>query len=171
MRFLCALILISCYQVWRQGRYPYTPQGDTALLMVRGADKPNTISQPIRNLEPGRLYTFRMITADHEDMTGEEQHAVSISLKGAKVVPDDSFTRVFHNSYAHSYGKYDTKNHAWMNYHWVLFRAERTTANVTVSDWASNGKPGGPIGQALMFNFLQVHPYFEAGSSGSATKE
>ena len=147
---------------WLQGRFQYTPQGDSALLMVRSARKPNTISQQIRNLEPGRLYAFRMITGEHNDMTRKEEHAVSIRLKGAQVFPEKSFAHVFHNCYSHSYGQYDTDNHAWMNYHWVLFRATGPTATLTVSDWANPEEPGGLIGQPLMFNFLQVHPYFES---------
>ena len=146
---------------WLQGRYQYTPQGDTALLMVRSAKKPNMISQQIRNLEPGRLYTFRMITGEHSDMSRKEEHVVSIRMDGVEVFHDKSFTRIFHNSYAHSYGQYDRDHHAWMNYHWVLFRAKGSTAMLTVFDWASPNEPGGPIGQRLMLNFLQVHPYWE----------
>ncbi len=48
-----------------------------------------------------------------------------------------------------------------MNYHWRVFRAKSPTARLTVSDWQSEEEPGGPIGQKLMCNFLQVHPYFE----------
>ena len=146
---------------WLEGRYQYTPQGDTALLMVRGHKKPNAVSQPIRNLEPGRLYSFRMITGQYQDMTGKKTHAVGISLEGATRIDDRSFVHVFHNSYAHKYGRYDAKQDAWMNYHWVVFRADGATAKVTISDWADQKQPGGPIGQGITFNFAQVHPYFE----------
>ena len=146
---------------WLQGRYPYTPRGDSALVMVRNAGKPNEISQSIKNLEPGRLYSFRMITGEHNNLKKKEEHAVSIGLAGVEVFPEKSFQAVFHNSYAHSYGAYDTTTHAWMNYHWVLFRATDATATLTVSDWKSPGEPGGRIGQPLMLNYLQVHPYVE----------
>ena len=146
---------------WLQGRFPYTPRGDSALLMVRNAGKPNMISQQINNLEPGRLYVFRMITGEKGNMKKKEEHAVSIKLDGVKLFPEKSYQRVFHNSYSHSYGPYNAATHAWMNYHWVLFRAKSATATLTVSDWASPDDPGGRIGQPLMFNFMQVHPYFE----------
>ena len=36
-----------------------------------------------------------------------------------------------------------------------------TTAGLTVSDWKTDKSPGGPIGQELMFNFIQIQPYLE----------
>jgi len=144
-----------------QGRYPTTPDGDTALLMVRSAKGPNSFSQEIRNLEPGRAYTFRMITGQYGDLTKKEKHAVRIDLDGVELIPERCFSYVFHSNYSQRYGRYDSKNPAWMNYHWILFRARSPTARLTVSDWRSEEAPGGPIGQGLMYNFLQVHPYFE----------
>ena len=35
-------------------------EGDTFLVTVRNASRPNAFSQEIKNLEPGRLYSFRM---------------------------------------------------------------------------------------------------------------
>ena len=147
------------YYSFLQGRYKTTRQGDTALLMVRSAKGPNSFSQAIRNLEPGRMYTFRMITGDYQDLTKEEEHSVRIKLDDVEVTPERSFSHAFPN--VRYYGPYDRNNHAWMNYHWILFRAKSATAKLTVSDWQSEEDPGGPIGQQLMCNFLQVHPYFE----------
>ena len=63
-----------------------------------------------------------------------------------------------------------------------IFRTTSDTATLTVSDWVSSdraywpaewglqvnteewkqpGQPGGPIGQELMFNFLELQPYLE----------
>ena len=47
-----------------------------------------------------------------------------------------------------------------LNSHRMVFRAKGPTAILTVSDWASAKDPGGPAGQELMFNFVQVQPYF-----------
>ena len=47
-----------------------------------------------------------------------------------------------------------------MNYHWYLFRANDMAARVTITDWESQDEPGGPLGQQLMFNYAQVHPYY-----------
>ena len=46
-----------------------------------------------------------------------------------------------------------------MNYHWHVFRAQKNTATLTVSDWTTEKEPGGPIGQELMFNFIEIQPY------------
>ena len=148
---------------WLQGRYPFTPRGDNALRMVRHADKPNVAAQTIRNLQPGRLYAARMISAVHGDMTGQQPHALRLDVRGARVLPEPSYTRVYPNSYAHSYGDYNTDHRAWLTYHWLLFRAEAAEAELTISDWADDDRPGGPIGQPLILNFVQVHPYFETG--------
>ena len=111
-----------------------------------------------------------MITGQYKDLTKEEKHAVRVKLDGVEVLPERSFSYVFHNNYSHNYKQYNSRrtkpggprrNPAWMNYHWILFRAKSPTARVTVSDWMDADDPGGPIGQKLMFNFLQVHPYFE----------
>jgi hypothetical protein len=48
-----------------------------------------------------------------------------------------------------------------MNYHFRVFRAIGRTAGLAISDWASPEAPGGPTGQELMFNFIEVQPYFE----------
>ena len=51
--------------------------------------------------------------------------------------------------------------HPWMNYHWRVFTAKETTAKLTVTDWQHDQQPGGPIGQELMFNFIEIQPYIE----------
>lgn len=51
--------------------------------------------------------------------------------------------------------------HHVSGYHWV-FRAEGTTARLTLSDWASEDAPGGPAGQELIWNFICVRAYVAA---------
>ena len=145
---------------WLQGRYPPTPEGDTALLMARSAEKPNSFSQEIKALEPGRVYTFRMFTGDYKDLSKKQKHAVTVKLDNVTLVPGRSFTHICANCYSHHHGPFNRTHKAWMNYHWYLFRATGKTGRVTVTDWAGDDNPGGPVGQQLMFNFLQVHPYF-----------
>ena len=74
-------------------------------------------------------------------------------------MPTRSFTAVVPNCYSHRHGPYDRENKAWMNYYFRVFRARGKTANLTITDWASGREPGGPIGQELAFNFIQVQPY------------
>jgi hypothetical protein len=58
-----------------EGRYmglgrPADPEhiGDTFLWMKRSEQGPNTFSQPIRELQPGRLYSLKMFTCDYQDL-------------------------------------------------------------------------------------------------------
>lgn len=152
---------------WLQGRYPPTGKGNTFLITRRSSEKPNRFSQTIRALQPGRLYSLKMITADYQDLVNERSvkapHAVSIAIEGVEQLdgPRDSFQFTFPNCYAHHVGKFDDKYSYWMNYHWRVFRATATQARLTVSDWASDQDPGGPEDQELMFNFIEVQPYLE----------
>jgi len=141
-----------------QGRWPRTSEGDSALLTVRTAKGPNVFSQDIVNLEPGRLYSFRMITGDYEDLSRKRRHAVTVRIEGASEISEKCFVSVFANR--HRYGPYDRRDKAWMNYHWQVFRAEGTKARLIVSDWADQDKPGGPIGQELIYNYVSVQPYY-----------
>ena len=43
---------------------------------------------------------------------------------------------------------------------YVVFRAQAETALLTLSDWAEPSVPGGRSGQELLFDFVQVQPYF-----------
>ena len=145
-----------------QARYPRPTEGDTVLITTRHEEKPNVFSQEVKDLQPGRLYSLRLYTGDFEDMSKEEKHAVTIRLDNVTLLPGKCFTHVFHHHKAHSYAPYDgVKKHAWMNYHWRVFRANGKTVRLTISDWASAEGPGGPIGQELMYNFVQIQPYFE----------
>jgi hypothetical protein len=66
---------------------------------------------------------------------------------------------VFHNCYSHEAHGFNYENKAWFNYHFVVFRAKGKTAGITISDWAGESDPNGPIGQELSFNFVEIEPY------------
>ena len=152
---------------WLQGRYPLTAQGDTFLVMKRNSRGPNVISQEIVDLQPGRLYSLKTITADYQDLVGEvsrkDTHAVSIAIDNVEPQQDskDGFQFIFPNCYAHVLGKFGSQYPYYMNYHWRVFRATGTTARLTITEWASDNAPGGPEGQELMVNFIELQPYLE----------
>ncbi len=153
-----------------EGRYQ-TPKGDHFLVMKRSKDGPNVVSQTVKHLTPGRLYTFRMYTGNYGDLkTGRskgQKHAVSISLSGATVIPGREIHRAYYSRNSKSYAPFaETGELCRLNYHWVAFRADGPTATLKVSDWADAERPGGAIGQELVFNFFQVQPYFECEASG-----
>ncbi|HDY65916.1 MAG TPA: LamG domain-containing protein [Phycisphaerae bacterium] len=145
-----------------QSRWDRTPIGDTFLWMKRSAGKPNKFSQEIKNLTPGGLYSMKMITSDYQDliqeMSEEKRSHVSITIENAEILPGskNSFQWPFPNTPIPK--KFTDKNY-YMNYHWRVFRAKGKTARLTVTDWKSDTEPGGPVGQELMFNFIEIQPY------------
>lgn len=150
---------------WLEGRYPRTSLGDTFLWTKRSAARPNRITQQIKNLRRGKLYSLKLVTADYQELvqgkSAEQKHAVSIQLGGARIVVEKSFQQPMANNYAHTLGAFKDQNKFWMNDHFVVFRAKGRSAKLTISDWASAMSPGGPEGQELIYNFVEVQPYFE----------
>jgi hypothetical protein len=157
-----------------QGRWG-SGMGDTFLWTKRSANRPNVFTQQIRNLEPGRLYSMKMITSDYQDLYGgkseKKQLAVSIQIENVErlAAPHKSFQFAYPNSYDDNWtsrglaaaAQFNEEHPYWLNYHRVIFRAKAPTAKLTVMDWRSEDDSGGPIGQELMFNFIQIQPYVE----------
>ncbi|MBM4083801.1 MAG: hypothetical protein FJ272_03345 [Planctomycetes bacterium] len=148
-----------------QGRYQtrsLTIQtGDAFLWTKRSAAKPNVFSQEIRDLQPGKLYSLKLITADHQNLAkglsvkGED--GIAIRVAGGEVLPGQSFQHSFSSGFAAAgFGK---DKPAWLNYHWRVFKAGASSGRLTLSDWAEPDEPGGPIGQELLFNFVELQPY------------
>jgi hypothetical protein len=156
-----------------QGRWLETAVGDNFLWTRRSAERPNRFSQVIRNLQPGRLYSLKMYTADYRDViernSNPQKLTVSIAIDNAELLPEKCLQHVFSNLYYYHLGPTDDTEAAsktWMNYHRLVFRAKRTTARLTVSDWAGPNEPGGPIGQEQIYNFIEVQPYLPDSSTG-----
>ncbi len=152
-----------------EGRYmglgrPADPEhiGDTFLWMKRSAKGPNTFSQPIKDLQPGRLYSLKMFTCDYQDLvnprnkTKEEAHPFmgDVSLEGVEV----DTKRSFHEAYS---SNPEPPIPVWITYHWIVFRAKSPTAKITVSDWNPAEKATATFGQEQSFNFLELEPYHE----------
>jgi hypothetical protein len=152
-----------------EGRYmglgrPADPEhiGDTFLWMKRSAKGPNTFSQPIQDLQPGRLYSLKMFTCDYRDLIHPKQKTKEqaqpflghISLEGVAV----DTRRSFHEAYS---SNPEPPIPVWITYHWVVFRAKSPTARITVSDWDPAQKTTAKFGQEQTFNFLELEPYHE----------
>ncbi|HDY65917.1 MAG TPA: hypothetical protein ENH84_06775 [Phycisphaerae bacterium] len=139
--------------------------GDSFLLTRRGANKPNTFSQTIKNLTPGKLYSIKMLTSDYQDLlqgkSDKMTNAISINIDNVEFLtgPAKSFQQTLH--YFRRLDKFSGKHPYWFNYHWRVFRAKGKTAKLTLTDWESDTEPGGPVGQELMFNFIEIQPYIE----------
>ncbi len=85
-----------------QGRYQGGDAGDTFLWMKRGAKKSNRVSQTLRNLMPGRVYSAKMISADYGDMTRINRYAQAVlEVEGADLFEDKAIRGPYRNCYSH----------------------------------------------------------------------
>jgi hypothetical protein len=151
-----------------EGRYmglgrPADPEhiGDTFLWMRRSEKGPNTFSQTIKDLKPGRLYSMKMLSCDYNDLVTpkakkiEETKSIgTVVIEGVDVDAKRSFTEAYSSSP-------EPKIPVCITYYWKVFRAKTTTAKLTVSDWQSEKEPSVPFGQEQTFNFLEIQPYRE----------
>jgi hypothetical protein len=151
-----------------EGRYmglgrPADPEhiGDTFLWMRRSEKGPNTFSQTIKDLEPGRLYSMKMFSCDYNDLVTPEAKKIeetksigTVIIEGVDVDAKRSFAEVYSSNP-------EPKIPVCITYFWKVFRAKATTAKLTVSDWQSEKEPGVPFGQEQTFNFLEIQPYRE----------
>ena len=76
--------------------------GDTFLWMRRSEKGPNTFTQTSKNLQPGRLYSFKMFVCDYDDLIHPKPRKVedtksiaSVLIDGAEVDATRSFTEVY----------------------------------------------------------------------------
>jgi hypothetical protein len=144
---------------WLQGRYPETKRGITFALMRRSAKSPNLLTQTLRGLKPGRLYSLKIFAADLENWDQNQTIGLSIRLKGGEWIKEHCFREAYPSNYAHEYGPYNRNHPAYFTYHRYVFRADSETADLTLADWEEEGVPSGPIGQRIAFNFVEVQPF------------
>ena len=139
--------------------------GDDALWTRRSAERPNVISQTVRDLRPGRLYSIRLITGDYQELQAgksiHRKHAVSITVDGGECIDDKSFQAIVDAGHWSSFGAFNRNNRYCLNYHRQVFRATSEAAKLQLSDWLTAESSGGPVGEELIWNFIQVQPYFE----------
>jgi len=144
-----------------QGRYPKVEEGDQFCLMKRSAEAPNRVRQTIRALEPGRLYSLKLIAADIGQLHEKQSIGLHVDIDGVEKLDKYGFEYVYPSCYSHEVGPYTRENPAYFQFHRLVFRAASETAKLTISDWASPTSPEGPAGQAIAFNFVEVQPFHE----------
>lgn len=147
-----------------EGRYPRDrePVGDKFLWMKRSAKGPNTFSQTIGDLQPGRLYSIKMFSCDYADLINprkkEKQEANpfigSVKLEGVDLDTKRSFTEMYASNP-------EPAIPVWITYHWTIFKAQGPTAKLIVSDWPDQQDPNATFGQEQTFNFVEIEPYRE----------
>ena len=149
-----------------QGRMTRAGQGDNVLVMRRSAQAPNRLRQPIEELTPGRLYSLKLFVMDYGDFSEgksvQESHPFHTGIEGAERLEKYSFRELFTNQ--KQARPFTGENRLHMTFCRIVFRAQRETGALTISDWASDNDPGGLADQQLAFNFISVEPYLEEES-------
>jgi hypothetical protein len=128
--------------------------------MIRDGSSPNRISQTVKDLKPGGLYTVKCIAANLDRLDLEQEAGLWPAQKGTELIPSGCFRCVIPSPYRLEFGESNQQSLAYTTYSQTLFRAESTTAKLTFSDWRE-GKPAGPVEQRIAFNFVEVQPFFE----------
>ena len=150
-------------------------------LVVAGLAALPAVAQPVETCDPAALHgpdLTRCLTEaakESEAALGAAIEAALASIRTREGVFDTQRAR-WRNSLADSQGLWLRWRNAecqevapfardrqpWFNHYWRLFRATDSTAKLTISDWSTSSDPGGPVGQELLYNFVEVQPYFEA---------
>ncbi len=145
---------------WWLGLYPHTHIGDQCVRFKRSAKKPNTIRQTIKKLVPGKLYSLKLVATDKNNMGKKQKLALSIKLKGVEIVKNLSFLQVYPSNIDHIPPGFTPEHPGYFNFYRIVFRPKSETAELSISDWMSPAQPKGPIGQEIIFNSVEVQPYF-----------
>jgi hypothetical protein len=144
---------------WLEGRYPQVREGDRFCWMKRSAQRPNAVSQTARALEPGRLYSVKLISANLQQLDQKQPSALSIDVSDADILPEYAFQFVYPSSYSHEVQPYTKDHPANMSFHRLVFRPKGREARVAISDWKSPANPGAEPGQETVFNFVELQPF------------
>src|SRR5205809_4875169 len=96
--------------------------GDTFLWMKRSEKGPNTFSQTIKDLQPGRLYSMKMFSCDYQDLVNPKAKTMaeaktfigSVVLEGVEVDTKKSFIEMYSS-------RPEPLIPVWITYHWKVF--------------------------------------------------
>lgn len=145
------------------------PEGEKVLYTKRSAIRPNIISQKIRSLTLGRLYSLKVHNADFRNFKEKKRISITIQLKGVELLQnksrDDVVTHIFPMMKEPA-----QKTKVCWNIHYRVFRARTDTAELVLSDWVSDIIAGGPIGQEIIWDFIEIEPYFGTEEDALKTK-
>jgi len=121
-----------------RGRYAPVPEGAMAVRTVREGEEANSLSQPIRNLEPGRLYSLKLYCTDPQ--YSDRLIPASIEIEGGELLPERTLDHVWR-----------VEEIRW-TMHYRVFRATAAEGRLTIADV----EPG-----EVYWDFVQIEPWFE----------
>ena len=135
--------------------------GDAFALFTRSAARPNTLSQTISGLVPGKIYSLSYVTSDLDEILKPGIHSTNVVM-----------TVRISNAHQRTMGSYRSfwppvqwaakrrPTKAAVCAHKIVFEAQSPEAEVIFSDWADEATPGGRIGERRILNNVGVCPYF-----------
>ena len=137
------------------------------IVLTRSLLRANSFSQTIANMETGRAYSLKMYVCDYDEFSSGSSvnatHHFSISIQGGDVWSDSaagSITERYNTGEAgHNHGPFNRTNVLWITFARRIFTATAKIGRLSITDWESKTQAGGPQGQKLMFNFVQLAPY------------
>jgi len=148
------------------GRLPYKntvtdraiPEGRTVLCTTRHAGAPNVISQKIAHVTPGRFYSVRVMVSDLTDPATTKLVPISIRIPGARELEGRRMDRPWTTKFTRNNG--EGKVTACWNFRFRVFCAEGREATLILSDWPAERAPGGDVGHRVIWDFIEVQPYY-----------
>ena len=132
--------------------------GDAFLWMKRQEETPNIVSQEIRNLEPGRFYSVKMLVGRHDLPTHSGRRWAWIEVEGAEKVPSQLIQGMYSaksDDAQKRFGQAET----FFTWHRTVFRATAPTAVLKIYDWYRPAYRKGPAGEETAVSLVQVEPY------------
>jgi hypothetical protein len=115
-------------------------------------NKVNSISQTVKGLIPGKLYSLQFVVADLADVKGNiinpRKLPVKISISNSEIIPNKSYIYVDNRK--------ETKKTKFgrINLHRIVFRATESISELRFSTQEKSGKE-------LIINHIMIKPYFE----------
>lgn len=153
------VITVAEMKFKKQFEWNPIPEGNKILYTKRSSTKPNIISQKIKHLVSGRLYSLKVYNCDFVNFGDKKQIPTSIKLNGVEVLKEKSRDQVFSCSFPLAKGTQKKTKVCW-NAHYRVFRAKSESGQLVLSDWKSDTTAGGPANQEIIWDFIELQPYF-----------
>ncbi|MCK5801962.1 MAG: hypothetical protein KAI66_03980 [Lentisphaeria bacterium] len=137
------------------------PVGDSVVVLKRTGQRANRLTQTLRELIPGALYTVRLYSGDADGLENgaskNREHAISLALAGGELLPEHTARDVYDHAYG---GRSHRASRTWFNRHIWVFRAAGTSAELSIHD-VPDDATGALKPQTLLVNFVEVRRLLE----------
>ncbi len=128
-------------------------------LWMRQSDKGATrVTQTIRDLKPGALYSLKLMAIDWQDwqagVSKGKKLPLNIEIEGGEIVPQRTFMYPNHSFIRSGPFARPDSGVAYHNHHVIVFRATAAEGKLNISDTS------GTDGRELAFNFVELQPHY-----------